>query len=142
MAGLKFLLGMLPATSRVEEADISLRKEYEDYKTFENSDVLKRYLELDQELNSSAFSSKKKQIMSQKFNSTGEYRKFIEFRTMDKSRPIRNYFKVKDSRQLPDFESFRTSDTLRRFEELQNFVKSDALSKAKASLTPKEYKRS
>ncbi len=46
MAGLKFILGMLPSTSKVEDADIQLRKEYEDFKAFGKSEVLKRYLEL------------------------------------------------------------------------------------------------
>ncbi len=100
MAGLKFILGMLPATSKVEEADIQLRKEFGDYKAFENSDLLKRYLELQQELKSSEFASRKKQILSQKFSQTAEYRNFKEYKAMDKSRPIRNYFKVKDSSGL------------------------------------------
>ncbi len=133
---------MLPATSKVEEADIRLRKEFDDFIAFEKSDVLKRYLDLDQELNSSDFASRKKQIMSQKFKQTPEYRKSVEFHSMDKSKPVRNYFKVKDSKQLIDFESFSKSETLRHYEELEKFVKSDILSRAKAQMTPKEFKNS
>ncbi len=142
MAGLKFILGMLPSTSKVEDADIQLRKDYGDFNAFGKSEVLKRYLELDQEMNSSDFASRKKQIMSQKFSQTEEYKKLVEFRKMDKSGPIRNYFKVKDSRQLTDYDSFRKSETLRHFEELESFVKSDAISLAKGKLSPKEYKKS
>ena len=142
MAGLKFFLGMLPATVKVEEADIRLRKEFEEFKAFEKSDVLKHYLDLDQEVNSSDFASRKKQIMSRNFKHTDEYRKFLEFKAMDKSRAIRNYFKVKDSKQLPDYESFSKSETLRHYQELEKFVKSDALSKAKGKMSPKEYKKS
>ncbi len=142
MAGLKFLLGMLPSTSKVEETDIRLRKEYEDYQSFEKSDALKRYLELEQEVNSSDFASRKKQVMSRKFNQTNEYKKLVEFKALDKSRPIKNYFRVKDSKKLADFLSFSQSDTLRRYKELEEFVKSDALSQAKGKLSPKEYKRS
>ncbi len=142
MAGLKFILGMLPATSKVEEADIRLRKDYGDFKAFEKSDVLKRYLALDQEMHSSDFASRKKQIMSQKFSQTDEYRKWLEYKTLDKSRPIRNYFKIKDSKQLAEYEAFRNSSTLRRYDELEQFVKSDAISNAKGTLSPREFKKS
>ena len=46
MASLSFLLGMVPATEKVESADDQLRADFQAYKDYENSDELKHYLEL------------------------------------------------------------------------------------------------
>ncbi len=142
MAGIRFLLGFIPSTSKIEEADDNLRREFKEFKEYENSDELKRFNELEKEVNSPEFDIRKKEILSQKYKNTEEYRKEQEYRKLERSAPIRNYFKVKDSTALSNFQSFQDSDTLKRLRELETFVKSDALSKAKANLSPKEFRKS
>jgi beta-glucanase (GH16 family) len=142
MAGLKFALGLIPNTAKVEEKDKKLRKEYQQYKEIENSEELKRLLELEKEVNSQGFAAKKKEILSRKYKGTEEYAKEKEFKRLEKSKPIRNYFQVKDSKALEEYKSFLDSDLKKRIEELEAFVKSDAVAKAKANLSPKEYKSS
>lgn len=142
MAGIRFLLGFIPSTTKIEEADDNLRRELKEFKDYENSDELKRFYDLEKEVNSPEFDIRKKEILSQKYKNTEEYRKEQEYKKLEKSAPIRNYFKVKDSASLSNFQSFQNSDTLKRLTELENYVKSDALSKAKANLSPKEFKKS
>lgn len=142
MAGLKFALGLIPKTDKVEETDNKLRKDFQEYREIEKSDELKRFHELEKEVNSTGFAAKKKEILSKKYKNTGEYATEKEFRKLEKSKAIRNYFKVKDSRNLEEYKSFQTSDIKKRMDELENFMRSDAIAKAKANLSPKEYKNS
>lgn len=142
MAGLKFALGLIPNTAKIEDKENKLRKEYKDYIEIENSEELSRFLELEKEVNSEGFKSKKKEILSRKYKNTEEHAKEQEFKKLEKSKPIRNYFKVKDSRTLEEYKSYQTSDLKKRIEELEAFIKSDAIARAKANLSPKEYKTS
>ena len=66
MAGLKFALGMIPNTLKTESADDNLRKEHLDYIEFEKSEDLKHFSELETEVNSADFSSRKKEILALK----------------------------------------------------------------------------
>ncbi len=139
MAGLKFFLGLLPNTAKFEESQDKLQKEFQEYKQFESSPELKYFLELENEIKSADFASRKKHILSQNFKQTDEFRKLQEYKALEKSKEIKNYFKVRDSKQLANYNSFSSSETLRRYEELEKFVKSDAPGKAKANLSKKEY---
>lgn len=142
MAGLKFALGMIPSTLKVESADENLRKEYQDFLEYEKSEELKHFLELETEVNSADFASRKKEILSKKYNSTEEYKKEKEFLALGKSKAIKNYFKVKDSSQLKNYTEFKNSDSLKKFRELEKFIESGELSKVKSSMDAKEFKSS
>lgn len=142
MAGLKFALGMLPKTSKIENQYASLQRDFERYKELEKSDEMKRYLELKAIVETSEFEARKKDILTRKFKDTREYQQLMEFRTLERSKNTKNYFKIRDSRQLSDYYEFLKSDTLKRLKELAEYVKSDELKKAKADLTPRQYKKS
>lgn len=142
MAGLKFSLGLIPDTSKVEEAENKLWKDFEAFKSFKDSEELRHYESLKETVNSADFAQKKKEILGQKFKNTDEYKKFSEYKALDKSAAIKNYFKVKESQQLKSYKDLLGSDLLKRLDELDKFMKSDSLSKAKASLGPKEFKAS
>ena len=142
MAGLKFALGMIPNTLKTESADDNLRKEHVDYIEYDKSDDLKHFLELETEVLSADFSSRKKEILSLKYKNSNEYQKEKEFLGLKKSKPIKNYFKVKDSQQLKDYNGLKASDTLSKYLDLEKFVNSDSLAKAKVDLPPKEFKTS
>ena len=47
MASLKLLLGMIPSTSKIEQAEKALITEFEKLHVFSESEVLARYVELD-----------------------------------------------------------------------------------------------
>ncbi len=142
MAGLKFALGLIPKTSKVEESDLKLRKEFEEYREIENSNEMNRYLKLEKEVNSPEFEAKKKEIKNKKFKDTEEYAREQEYKKLEKSKSIKNYFKVKDSQKLANYKAFLTSDLIKRIQELEKYIKTDAIAKAKANLSPKEYKKS
>lgn len=140
MAGLKFALGLIPGTAKVESADDKLRKDYSDFIEYEKSDELKHFLELESEVISADFASRKKALLGLKFKGTEEFNKEKEFISLSKSSPIKNYFKIKESKQLSDYLSFSASDSLKTYLELENFVNSSEFSKAKTDLSPKDFK--
>ncbi|MFW5820600.1 MAG: family 16 glycosylhydrolase [Bacteroidota bacterium] len=142
MAGLKFALGLIPDTEKIEKADDHLREEYKKFIEFKNSDELQHFYELEKEVHSDEFASRKKDIFSRKYKDTESYVKEKEYQQLEKSKPIRTYFKIKDSHKLKEYESFQTSDLKKRLDELESFAKSGELAKVKAQLSPKEYKRS
>jgi Glycosyl hydrolases family 16 len=142
MAGLKFSLGLIPDTTKVEEAENKLWKDFEAFKSFEASEELRHYESLKTTISSADFAQKKKEILGRKFKNTEEFKKLSGYKALEKSAAIKNYFKVKESQQLKSYTDLEGSDLLKRLAELEKFMKSDLLSKAKASLGPKEFKES
>ncbi len=140
MASLKFMLGMFPATSKIEQEEAALRQDYEDFKAYSNSPELKRLRELEQEVTTSGFKARVKEIKQQKFKDTKEYRKEQRYRTLSKSKEIKTWKKVKDSPALRTFQDFSTSGTLKKFRELGKYVNSDEFKEAKKNTDPKEFK--
>ena len=69
MANLKLALGFIPATSKIEQAEIDLIKEFEKLEAFTDSEELKKFNELDAIVNSAEFKSKKKEIEGLSFKS-------------------------------------------------------------------------
>ena len=104
MVSIKFLLGMFPETAKLEQKWDQLRNDYEAFKSFESSDELKHFEELEREVNSPAFNLRIREIKTQKFKKTEEYRKEQEYLRLKKSTPIRTYFKVLNSERLREFE--------------------------------------
>ncbi len=142
MAGLKFALGFIPKTDKVEKTDDKLREEYKKFREFENSQELKHFRELEKEVNSEDFAFRKKEIHRKKYRDTEQYEKEQEYKKLEKSKAIKTYFKVKDSQKLEQYNAFQTSDLKKRLDELATFAKSDELAKAKAKLSPREFKKS
>jgi hypothetical protein len=142
MAGLKFLLGLIPDTNKLEEAENKLWKDFEAFKSYETSEELRHFNSLKATLSSADFLQKKKEILGRKFKNTDEYRKLIEFKALNKSAAIKNYFKVKESPMLKAYNDIHGSDLLKKLNELEKFMKSDALSKAKAAQSTKEFRDS
>jgi hypothetical protein len=136
MAGLRFLLGLIPETSKVEEADIKLRKDYEEFLAFENSDELKNYLELEKEVLSADFANRKKNILGQKFQGTEEHRKLTEFQSLEKSPAVKKYLKGGEGTDITE---------VKKYLELKEVVNSEKFRKVQEymALSPKEkYKLS
>lgn len=140
MASLKFMLGMFPATSKIEQQEAALIKDYEDFKAYSTSPELKRLQELEQEVTTSDFKAKVKQIKQEKFKDTKEYRKEQRYKTLKKSKEIKTWKKVKDSPALRTYQDFSTSGTLKKYQELEQYIRSDQFKEAKRNADPKEFK--
>ena len=58
MSTLKLMLGMIPSTSKIEQAEKALITEYEKMIAFAGSDELAKYTRLDENVNSAGFRQK------------------------------------------------------------------------------------
>ena len=128
MASLRFLFGMIPATSGYEAEADKLRSDYQEYKKFEVSDELKHFQELEKLVTSSDFQRKVKTIKSQSFKQTEEYRKELEYKQLRKSAVVKNYFKKKDKEEGKDLAE--TAEVI-KFLELEKLINSEKFKEVK-----------
>ena len=139
MGNLKLSLGMIPKTSKIEQAEIDLINELEKLQVFSDSEELKKYIELDGIVNASDFKSKKKEIEGLNFKSSEEHHKEVEYKKLQKSKDIKLYFKTTAGTQLKKFQELDGSDTIGKFEDLKRTVESIEFKQKQKS---KEFKGS
>jgi hypothetical protein len=133
MASLKLLLGMIPSTEKIEQAEKDLTAEYEKLQAFFNSDKLKRYNDLNDLVNSSAFIQKKKEIESLQYRNSKEYSEEKEYNTMKKARDIVLYFKTVSGSDLKRFRDIESSGKISEFEKLEKYISSEDFKKKQAA---------
>jgi len=126
MSSLKLILGLIPSTSKIEQAEKALTDEFEKLKAFVKSELLSKYTGLHDLVNSSAFIQNKKEIESLRYKNSEEYNKEKEFLSLQKAKDIVQYFKTVTGGVLQRFKELDGSQKIRDFEELQNFIKSNA----------------
>jgi hypothetical protein len=139
MASLKFLLGMIPATSKIEEEEKALIAEFEKLQAFSGSDQLKRYNELNTKVNASDFIQKKKEIEGLNYKSSDECAKEKEYFSLKKSKDIVLYFKTLEGEALKKFKALDGSEKISKFEALEKEVQSSGFAEKSKS---KEFKES
>ena len=124
MASLKLLLGMIPSTLKIEQAEKALIAEFEKLHAFSESDQLANYKKLDSLVNSSAFVQKKKEIESLQYKNSEEYSKEKEFLSLQKSKDIVLYYRTIAGQVLKKFKELDGSEKINGYESLQTLVKS------------------
>lgn len=139
MANLKLSLGMIPSTTKVEQAEKDLIKEFAKLQAFITSEKLAKYNELDSRVNSSDFKQAKREIESLKYKDSEEYNREKELDKLKKSKDIKQYFQTHDSLALKRFQGLDVSDRVKRFLELKEIVNSFEFKQKQKS---KEFKKS
>ena len=139
MASLKLLLGMIPSTAKIELAEKSLMSEYEKLQAFYGSDMLTRYNDLNDIVNSSAFIQKKKEIESLNYKNSQEYSDEKEFLAMQKAKDLVLYFKTVPGHSLKKFREIEKSGKIEEFEKLEKLIQSPAF-KEKQNERPYTFK--
>jgi hypothetical protein len=139
MASLKLLLGMIPSTSKIEQAEKALIAEFEKLNAFVGSDQLAKYNELNRLVNSSAFVQKRKEIESLNFKTSEEYSKEKEFLALQKSKDIVLYFRTMAGSSLKSFQNLDGSKKIAGYESLEKTVLSLEF---KEKMKTKEFKES
>jgi hypothetical protein len=124
MASLKFLLGMIPSTAKIEQAEKALIAEFDKLNAFAESDTLKKFNELKELVTSSDFLQKKKEIESVSFKSSGEYAKEKEFLSLQKAKDIVLYFRTIAGPAIKKFKELDGSDKITGYESLEKLVQS------------------
>ena len=136
MASLKLLLGMIPSTLKIEQAEKALITEFEKLHTFSDSDLLANYKKLDGLVNSSDFIQKRKEIESLQYKNSEEQIKEKEFISLQKAKDIVLYFKTIGRHELKRFKDLDGSEKIIEFEKLEAFIKSPEFRILNKSLSP------
>jgi beta-glucanase (GH16 family) len=104
--------------------------ELKDFLEFENSYDLKHYHTLEKFIHSEEF-LKLKKTQRKHFKETPEYEKYREFKSLKHSRRFRDYFVFKKARDYVNFTLLIGSEKIAAFEQLGQFVQSEAFKKVK-----------
>jgi hypothetical protein len=139
MASLKLLLGMIPSTSKIEQAEKALITEFEKLHVFSESEVLARYNELNGLVNSSDFVQKCKEIKSLQYKNSEEYLNEKEFYSLQKAKDIVLYSKTTSGNALKRFKEMDGSSKILDFEALEKFIESPGF-REKQKMKPFTFK--
>jgi beta-glucanase (GH16 family) len=139
MASLKLLLGMIPSTSKIEQAEKALVSEFEKLNNFSGSDQLAKYNELNGLVNSSDFVQKKKEIETLQYKNSEEYAKEKEFLSLQKAKDIVLYYRTITGSVLKKFQELDGSEKISKYESLEKLVQS---SEFREKMKTKEFKDS
>ncbi len=133
------MLGWIPSTSKIEQAERALIAEYEKLQAFTRSDLLAQYTSLKDKVTSSEFIQKKKEIESLQYRNSDEYNKEKEFLSLQKAKDLVLYFKTVAGPLLKRFRDLDGSQKIRDFESLENFIKSNTF-RMKQKMKPITFK--
>lgn len=139
MASLKLLLGLIPSTSKIEQAEKALIAEFEKLNAFAGSDQLTKYIELNEKVNSAGFTQKRKEIESLQYKSSEEFSKEKEFLSLQKAKDIVVYFKTVSGSELKRFREMDGSDKIMEFETLEKYIRSSGF-REKQKMRPITFK--
>jgi hypothetical protein len=139
MASLKLLLGLIPSTAKLEQAEKALTAEFDKLTVFSDSGTLKRFNELKDLVTSSDFLQKKKEIESLSFKKSEEYAKEKEFLSLQKAKDIVLYFRTVAGSALKKFNDLNGSEKISSYESLEKLVQSLEF---KEKMKTKEFKDS
>jgi hypothetical protein len=141
MASLKLLLGMIPSTSKIEQAEKALISEFEKLHNFAESEQLAKYNKLNELVNSSDFTQKRKEIESLQYKNSDEYSKEKEFLTLQKAKDIVLYFKTISGNDLKRYKDLEGSQKITDFETLEKYIQSSEF-REKQKMRPITFKDS
>ena len=136
------LLGKIKPVEKIESQRKVLLDDYNEFLRVEDSDELKLFLELDEQVNSEAFKNSRKEIQSLQFKGSKEYNLLKEYETLKKKKKIRKYFEAVHSSELKRFETIRESEKLREYESLTEYVSEGQFQKDKKEIQSQKYKGS
>ncbi len=128
----KKIFGRIPKTEEVEANDKALREEYAQYTQFTNTPEYKRYAELKEFVGSGEIQRVKEELNLLKYPNSELHQKELEYKKLSKSKPIKNYLRVKNTKELEDFKAYELSGKPLKFKELKNFVESQTYTSQRA----------
>ncbi|MFB6342236.1 family 16 glycosylhydrolase [Saccharicrinis sp. FJH62] len=102
-----------PDTEKIEKQDAEHKRLYQEVLATANSEDLKEYLELKDEVSSPEFVNEKHRVTGLKWKSTKEYSRLKEFNKLTKNKDLKAYFELKDSDELKSYLEFRKTDAYR-----------------------------
>ena len=136
---LKYALGLIPSADQLDVKWENLIKMRDDLSKMENSEELKKYLNLKNLLDSSSFQHQKREIEGLQYSGSEEEILIKEYKNLSKSFAIKNYLNISASPRLERFQEILKGSALKTFQELQKEVASKEFQNRKDALKKKEF---
>jgi beta-glucanase (GH16 family) len=118
------LFGRFPKTEDLERKDKELREEYQEFLRFKDSEEYKNFLELKAFVDSGEPQRAKIEYNKIIYKNSDEYKSESEYLQLKKRKQVRNYFLIKDSQTLADYNSVELSGKPIQFLEYKEAVES------------------
>jgi hypothetical protein len=113
--------------------EVSHQKKY--YDKLHGSDQLAAYDDLEKFILSHDFKVQKSAILEKGFHDTDEYKKYHELEQLRNDHNLKIYFKFSKSKELSNFNTIDGSDKLKKYRELEEYLKTDEFTSQKEYLT-------
>jgi hypothetical protein len=136
------LFGNLKSVETIEKQRKTLFDDYNEFQKVEHSEELKKYLDLEKEINSETFKKKKAEIESLNFAGSREFNQLKEFTVLQKKQTLKKYFKIFHSPDLNRFDKLKSSEKIAEYHKLQEFVKEGQFNKEKKEILSQVFKGS
>ncbi len=99
-----------PSTEILEQEEKQKVKLYQEFVETQNSELLKEYLQLHDELSSPTFKVEKEKITKLTYKRTDNFVKEKEFAKLQKNKALKRYFETAGSSELKEFTAFKDSE--------------------------------
>jgi beta-glucanase (GH16 family) len=134
-----FLFGSkYPSTAKYEAQQEQLYADRKHFIEYEQSPVYKKYLQLDEIVNSGDFEKRVNKLKNEKFEQTEQYTKFSKHRALSKSKDIKTFLAFVESGKQKRLESLLISPVYLEMKELELTVNSASF---KQKMTQKGFKQ-
>jgi hypothetical protein len=135
----KKLFGSLQSTHSIEQKETGIRQAIQRYTDIKGSDSFKRYLELQNIVQSAPFQSRKKECTSGNIRKMKHYAEWERFTQIDKDKNLKRYLASEASSALKNYLDFKASPEYTRLAIPAEVAKSDALKRYKSFERSAEY---
>ncbi len=136
----KKLFGQLQSTEKFEQKMDDTASAVKRYRALENTNEIKEYKLLKEEVTSPEFLARKKQYIKTKYKNTKQYQVMQDFKKLQKNKKLHTYLDVKDSALLKDFMLFRHSPDYVKLSDKQLVAQSPDLRRMKEFEKSNAYK--
>ena len=138
--GVKRQLKKALSAEQIEKNNKKLIEDYHEFMEFSGSELLKEYSDLEKFVNSQEFISKKKKTESLSFRGSSFWKKEKVYKKLSSYKSLKAYLKLEGSRELDDFNAFKSSALLKEYSDLEAELKSPGLDKEDYKQNVKKYK--
>ncbi len=132
------LFGGLKSIETIEKKRTALLDDYIECNKIEKSEELKRYLELEKEVNSDEFRKKKTDIEKLRFKGSKEHKQLLELKKLEKKKTLKKYLAVAESADLKRFDEIDSSEKSAEFFALDKYVNDGNYARDKKSENKEE----
>jgi beta-glucanase (GH16 family) len=126
------------STKKFEASLLREREDFERFSSFESSELLKRYMELDALIHSGEFEKKVRELKTARYKDTEQWRQLDQYNVMKRSSDIKTYLKFTKAGLLERMKQIGASDSYQSYLAMRSFVNSGEFHSAKVK---KDFKQ-